>query len=226
MKVAAVSEGPSLFRILGFERVVEIFETNELHFSHPSSWEDPYEAKLRHHASAQVFAQCWCKNGVSDAMWRIYSPTKLGVRIRTSKSRLKSQLIAACRSQGLHLSLQDVRYLNEANLNHELECIADSLAESFTISTAARALLVKRRAFRHEAEIRAVVSCNTAPQNPSAGMKLTVNPHKLIESILVDPRAPDAYVRAYRHVLVKELGFGGPVHKSGLYADHEPLEVA
>jgi len=39
----------------------------------------------------------------------------------------------------------------------------------------------------------------------------------LIDSVLVDPRAPDAFFSSYRYYLKDRLNFPGTVSKSGLY---------
>jgi hypothetical protein len=47
----ATSSAGSLYRILSFDRGVQIFERGEIHFAHPLTWADPYEVKLRHIAA-------------------------------------------------------------------------------------------------------------------------------------------------------------------------------
>ena len=94
------SVNPYLYRILSFERVVQLFESENLYFSHPSKWEDPYENAVEHAALKSTYAQCWCSKGVSDAMWRIYSPEKIGVRIKIKKNALTSAVKPAAKSIG------------------------------------------------------------------------------------------------------------------------------
>ena len=212
----------SLYRILGFDRLVQLFESNQLYFSHPSTWEDPCEKLLEHRLSPNIFAQCWCKSGVSDAMWRIYSPNQLGVRIRTNKQKLREQLKAS----GMSFRLQEVKYKPENELNYQIEAIADELAQSFRLSVAFDSLFMKRLAFKHEAEVRAAVFKQGAGEDElSLGIGVPVDPFMLIESVLIDPRAPVPYVRAYKHFLKEKLGFPGRVAQSALYAGREPLEV-
>ena len=78
-----------LYRIMDFHRVVQMFEGEKFHFSHPSTWDDPYEKFIKHHLSHALFAQCWSRAYSSDAMWRIYSPHGLGVRISTTEEKLR-----------------------------------------------------------------------------------------------------------------------------------------
>ncbi|WP_324781036.1 DUF2971 domain-containing protein [Thiobacillus sedimenti] len=212
----------SLYRILGFDRLVDLFESKQLYFSHPSAWEDPCEKLLEHRLSPNIFAQCWCKSGVSDAMWRIYSPNQLGVRIRTNKQKLREQLKAS----GMDFRLKDVKYKRESELNYEIEAIADELAQSFRLSVAFDSLFMKRLAFKHESEVRVAIYKQGADTNEtSLGIRVPIDPFVLIESVLIDPRAPDPYVRAYKHFLKEQLGFPGRVAQSALYAGREPLEV-
>jgi len=218
--------GDSLYRILPFHRVVQLFQSHRLHFSHPSTWEDPYETRLRHPMSSRIYAQCWCKKGVSDAMWRIYSSNALGVRIRTTRSRLRKVLTAEKMTSVINFKIKDVRYLQESVLNYEVEAVADELSQKLSFTDASSPLFMKRLAFRHEAEVRAVILCNEpTPVDVRDGVNIHVDPHELISTVLVDPRAPDEFVSAYRHYLQDELGFTGRVQKSGLYAEHDPLEV-
>jgi hypothetical protein len=49
-----------------------------------------------------------------------------------------------------------------------------------------------------------------------------VDPHRLILSVLADPRAPDAMVKVFQFVLTKKLQFAGNVAKSVLYERTEP----
>ena len=120
----------SLYRILSFDRLVEIFQNRELFLSHPSNWEDPYETVLDHKHSSSFFAQCWCKHGVSDAMWRIYSPNQLAVRIRTTKERLEQELNAAAMKHSLRFIVKDVEYLPQMKLKMALQEAAEQLFTS------------------------------------------------------------------------------------------------
>jgi len=107
------TSGRWLYRILSFDRVVQLVRSNRWYFAHPSMWEDPYERRHSNSLTDRLRAQCWCKNGVSDAMWRIYSPDKHGVRIRVSSAKLKSSLDAAYEAQGLRGRVDTVKYLNQ-----------------------------------------------------------------------------------------------------------------
>lgn len=207
-----------LYRILDFSRAVQIFESNSLYFAHPQSWEDPYELSIRHQSSHALFAQCWCQLGVSDAMWRIYSPHHMGVRISTSTRKLSSALSSAIKTKGYSLVTGPVEYLSQHNIRIKNQTIEKELKTNFNIETAVKALYMKREAFMHESEWRATIYCPDAdPRKIQKGILVPVNPHKLIDNILLDPRAPEELVKAFKFYFENKLNFKGSVKRSALY---------
>lgn len=216
----------NLYRIVSFDRVVQLLKTNELYFAHPSSWKDPYERSLIHQDSQRLFAQCWCRKAVSDAMWRIYSSNSLGVRIGTTHAQLEAILSQAKAPQGISFKIQKVKYLYQEELDFELQRIEKSLRAKHSVSTAMSQLFLKRRAFSHESETRAVIYTSTAQQQGRNAFVVKVDARNLINSIWIDPRAPQEYVDAFTSYLTKEIKFKGTVKKSSLYAARTPLEAS
>ena len=207
-----------LYRIIRFERFVQMLQTNEWYFAHPSAWEDPYEVRVTNALSNAIFAQCWCRKGVSDAMWRIYSQDKLGVRIRTTESKLKSALLAVATQREIGFRISRVRYVNE--ILHLVRDQQSRLATATkpTFARASSHLFLKRPAFEHEAETRVLIFDPSQPIDSTAkGFKVELNTRHLIDSVLVDPRAPEEFVAAYQHYLRDHLKFPGSVRKSQLY---------
>ena len=217
----------SVYRIMSFDRLIEIFKTGELFLSHPSNWDDPYETFLPHKHEAAFFAQCWCKNGVSDAMWRIYSPNQLGVRIRTTRTILASELAEASKKMKFRFHILDVNYVPQSVLSSRIHAAGSRLAKRFNQTVASKALALKREAFAHEAEVRVVAHPVSLKGEfrPSNGIRVPIDPFNLIRGILVDPRAPDAFVEAYSVYLKSKVGYKRPVRRSLLYAGPEPLDV-
>lgn len=203
---------------MNFHHVVQLFERRELFFAHPSSWQDPYETRLVHHENHKIYAQCWCSKGVSDAMWRIYSPNHLGVRISTSTKKLRQALEKAKKQAGFDFRLGEVGYLSQFNLNKKARALHAELADSFDISKAIDLLYMKREAFNHEAEYRVVLVDHTAEVGKIAkGLTVTINPMQLIDRILIDPRAPDELTAALTYYFTEKIGFKKKVQRSVLY---------
>jgi hypothetical protein len=99
-----------VYRIISVKRVIELFQRRQNVLVKPSLWDDPFEnfilnshiliegRKLTLRSRNYVYGQCWTRHAASDAMWRIYSPEKNGVRIRSTPRRLAEGLAAS--SQG------------------------------------------------------------------------------------------------------------------------------
>lgn len=215
-----------LYRIISFEYLVEILEKKQLYFSSPYSWDDPFETQLKHPYSNQIYAQCWCSKGVSDAMWRIYSPDRLGVRIKTTHEKLKYQLEKATAGKKSKFKIKSVSYIPESELINLTESIADDLYQKFQIAKAIEPLFHKRLAFKHEYEVRAVIySTEKIAADLSLGINLDINPDDFIETVLIDPRANETYVRAFKYYLKEKLNFKGRVEKSQLYSQPNLIEI-
>jgi len=203
-----------------------MLRTGQWYFAHPSEWEDPYETRVSNDLSNAMFAQCWCRKAVSDAMWRIYSTNHLGVRLRVSEDALKSALAAAQESEDIRLVLKRVKYVNE--IAHALEAakIRRELASRVTEARASRHLFLKRTAFEHEAESRIVLFDYRKPQSADLkGRCVQLNTAKLVSSVLIDPRAPQELAEALILMLKKKLLFPGSVSKSVLYRQNRKEEV-
>lgn len=214
----------NLYRIVSFDRAAEIITGRRLYFASPTTWDDPFERALKNSAAQAIFAQCWCRKAVSDAMWRIYSPHNVGVRIATTRQRLKQAIVDAQKNRNLSFAILDVEYLKQEELTKRLDRIRQDFKREFSPPLAMEPLFMKRLAFDHERETRAVIlddDCLTG--EPKRGILIPVDPFKLLTSIWVDPRAPDEILKAYRYYLKDKLGFPGKVERSGLYAVPDDL---
>ncbi|CAN7149010.1 DUF2971 domain-containing protein [Acidovorax delafieldii] len=215
-----------LYRILDFSRAVQIFENESLYFAHPQTWDDPYEARVEHQSSHALFAQCWCQLGVSDAMWRIYSPNHLGVRISTTTKKLSYAVRATTRPLGYAWEAGPVKYLTQRDLNRRVREISGSLQKKFDLATAVEILYMKREAFSHESEWRATIYCPDVDRaKVQKGVTVAVNPHEVIDSILLDPRAPQELVDAFTYYFKEKLKFKGRVARSVLYKSPQRIQL-
>jgi hypothetical protein len=214
-----------LYRIMDFHRVVQIFERGEIYFAHPSTWDDPYEKFIKHPHSHALFAQCWTRAYSSDAMWRIYSPNGLGVRISTSEELLNAFGREFAKKHDYTWRSDDVGYYTLHDFRERARELAANLVSNFDIARAADALYMKRDAFAHENEWRATLYCPDESHDRT-GVNIPVDPHELIRNILLDPRAPQELVDAFAHYFKKKLGFKRLVKRSELYASPRPIVIA
>lgn len=211
-----------LYRIMRFDHAVQILK-GTLYFSHPSQWEDPYETHVKHSYDHAIFAQCWTTASMSDAMWRIYSPNFLGVRLRTTVGRLTEVMKGYTASnKSFRRRLEEVTYLDQAQFKKQTADIEVVMSdeEMNSPSLGADLLCMKRSAFVHECEVRAILFDSDARREEGRvlrGISVCYDAIDLVDSILLDPRAPDELCHAMRHYFQDVLGFSGSVTKSKLY---------
>src|SRR5438067_994323 len=106
LNVAADDWDTPIYRVFSLNRFKEMISTSTLGLVRPSKWEDPFEnfvlkSRVRlktgeigslREIRDRWYGQCWTLNRDSDAMWRIYSPDKTGVRVSSTLRKLLSAL--------------------------------------------------------------------------------------------------------------------------------------
>jgi hypothetical protein len=146
-------------------------------------------------------------------MWRIYSPDRFSVRIKTTPMLLREQVgLALSRFKRFQSEISRVSYESTTELQTRLA----QLRRSNDPQDAVRSLFIKRRAFKHEAEYRLAVFDSCAVANRDR-LVIPVDPHALVLSVLADPRATDTMMQVFKFYLESKLKFQGPVGKSQLY---------
>lgn len=93
--------GQSIFRIIPFDALLQLFNEKKNTIVKTSLWEDSYEnfilkENIIYHNKTsklatiqeRLFGQCWTTKQTSDALWRIYSPDRNSVRIKTTVGKL------------------------------------------------------------------------------------------------------------------------------------------
>lgn len=218
----------NIYRVFSFERLLELFNQQELTLVHPSLWEDPFEnfflnSEFTNAAGRTfsldlkygVYGQCWSLSRESDAMWRIYSPDKRGVKVRTTSRKLLSYLNDATVDYG-SAYIGKVNYLPKTKMN-EL-CNDDNFIRSSLDSEQgiASTLLYKRREFSHENEVRLIHTKASCREGSDKVFSFSVNPMELVDQIVFDPRMNDDLFQVYKKH-ISDLGFKKSTVKSSLY---------
>lgn len=215
-----------LYRILSFDYLVEWFETKKLPLLSPTLWEDPFEKALMksvfpddqqlEYQKGRMYGLCFSLDGISDALWRIYSPSQHGVRIKTTADHLAQAMSYSPELVAGKTYIGQVEYLGTNKLMAHARGIRARLADTGDTSTVAETMLLKRQPFRHEREIRVIhLTGDSGPEQEL--LYFEADPHTVIKSILLDPRAPDRRVRALTQHLKKLCGFPGRIAQSETY---------
>lgn len=146
-----------VYRIVPVERLYQFFETGRNVLVSPEKWEDPFEniALRSVFPRLGLYGQCWTRHTASDAMWRIYSRDVDGIRIRTTVQALFNSLLKATPRTAARPFIGSVKYLSDQKL---IGFVRDAIADERwdDPGECARTLLVKRRAFQHEREVRLI----------------------------------------------------------------------
>jgi Protein of unknown function (DUF2971) len=220
----------TLYRILRFEHLVRLFQDRQYTLVSPFLWEDPFEklwSRLvfkeqpeRTELQSRVFGSCLTFQARSDAMWNIYSRNWLGVRITIRFDELKRQSDAAPQLKSGKLWFGEVKYLRDKELEERAFELIHEVAKSDSdrMTAVAKAWLNKRIAFRHEDEMRMlfVLSDINKTSRIRKSFAFTVDPHALVQSIHIDPRAPKEVYAALHREIKENLGFTGSIRQSSL----------
>jgi hypothetical protein len=186
-----------LYRYISIEGFLSLIETRSVRVSLITTWDDQWEGILGkvpvidgagkrqipgYSFYQLVYGMCWSRLEESDAMWRIYSPFRNGIQLSTSVDGFRSIRGFNCGC------VSSVSYFGTVE-----ELL--KLAERQHLSPFVDALM-KREAFRHEAEVRFLTHADFLdPKQPeSAHASLPVDLAQFLEGITLDPRADDAWL--------------------------------
>ncbi len=227
-----------IYRIVPVERLFELFENRQNVLVKPRKWDDPFEnfilrARIRLETGQlaqfsfhdQFYGQCWTLQSSSDAIWRIYSPNRSAIRIRSTIQTLAESLSTVLGDYAqIQAFIGKVRYLP----SRRLSAFASSWfpgAHRLRARVSAETLLVKRPAFKHEREVRLLYFQHSAAETVGDLYCYSVDPYAFIDQIMIDPRMPEPDVDALKVRIREKTGFRGPILRSLLYAAPPALIV-
>jgi len=226
-----------IYRIFSFDRLKEIFESNSLTLVKPKLWDDPFEnfilnstgvlpdgREFQNEFRDSFYGQCWSFTKESDAMWRIYSHEKNGVKVKTTINKLFKPLFLY---GGVHHKINGnlynlksfigrVKYQSAERLMRMLtdrERMSNKIFDQTGWGQASSPYF-KRWAFRHENEVRLMFN---EPYNcQDRFFSLDIDPFDLIDEIVFDPRMSfEDYEEKKSDVI--NWGFNKRVTQSELY---------
>lgn len=228
----------NIYRIVSIERLFELFENRQNVLVKPKKWDDPFEnfilrARIRLPTGQfaqfsfhdQFYGQCWTLQSASDAMWRIYSPDRSAVRIRSTIRTVAESLSKELGDYAqIRAFIGRVRYPPSKRLSDFASSWFPGVPR-LRARVSAETLLVKRLAFKHEREVRLLYFQQNAADTIGDLYWYNVNPQEFIEQIMIDPRMPEADVNALKKRIQARTGYRGPILRSLLYAAPPALIV-
>jgi len=227
-----------IYRVISYDRFLEFFDSCKNTLVKPKLWEDTFEnftlkSKLKYPDGSEItldtherlYGQCWTTSKASDAMWRIYSPDKRSVRIRTTINKLLASIsIANVDTAMADSCIGKVKYLSESKITSQAKQ-AFSNNGQMTFGNLFRSLLVKRKAFLHEKEIR-LIHLDWGFDIPSDDIyKYEIDPHELITQVMIDPRISFEEYKDIKADIEAKTGYQGDIKRSLLYRLPETVTV-
>ncbi|MFA6056690.1 MAG: DUF2971 domain-containing protein [Taibaiella sp.] len=226
-----------VYRVFSFDRLEEIFQQRTLTLVKPKLWDDPFENFILNSTGMlpdgrefqigfrdNFYGQCWSLTRESDAMWRIYSPEKSGVKVKTTIRKLFTPIFEKGGSHqkmnGTFYNLSSfvgkVKYSSTKTLVGMLQDKKRMSGKIFdqTGWGQASSFFFKRVAFKHEKEIRLIY--NSQGDNQFDTYKFDINPTELFDEIVFDPRMSNNSYQEQKNK-VREWGFTKAIIQSGLY---------
>lgn len=226
-----------IYRFMGFESLEEILLSRAITLVKTKYWEDTYENFFFKselildevpfdltHVQERIFGSCWTKNRETDALWRIYSHNKCGVRVRSTIEKLAHSI-----QQEFHKSIAwsacigEVRYVTLGELEKYAQEYSD---EDFVAETGKfykESMFIKRREFEHEDEIRIILRVKEEKFDICEVVPLHISPENVIEEITFDPRISDGLYNLFISKL-RLIGYERIANKSDLYSQKR-LEI-
>lgn len=235
------NDDTKIYRLIEVHHLFELFESKQLVLVSPKLWDDPYENFLNHchgvdprHPNTRIsyhdyakllFGQCWTLNEDTDSTWRIYSPNRTKVKIRTTIKKLYA-CVSKINEQIFRSYIGKVTYHSESEIKKNIssEIQEDKLHYGNIIPDF---YFKKRDTFKDEKEIRLMVRLHKEekysnalyqdPDNHNICKLPFENALDHIEEIIFDPRMPNSLVRAYKNHLLNTFHFKGECSKSTIY---------
>jgi hypothetical protein len=172
-------------------------------------------------AIENTIVSCWHMNEVeSMAMWKLYLSATEGIAVRSTFRRFTS-CFKKCdgRDKGYNQDKTERELRTHVGLVRYVDFDAPSLLKDVP------RIMLKRKSFAHEREIRAVaIDCSfqsdpgRPTRFPSGGDVVPVNLQRLIHTVFVAPKSPSWFSTLVTDV-VRKYGYEFPVRQSDLSRD-------
>lgn len=219
-----------IWRYMDFTKFVSILYYKSLYFARVDTLKDPYEVsatsyimestdkpishlediKMYEQKGRQaLFVNCWHINAFeSAALWKAYMKSDEGIAIQTTVKKLVKVLensnqdiffdLASINYDPRQLFPQTIKPKGEVNISFDMETL----------------LFTKRPCFQYEHELRVIVKREEFKSTGFNWGNLDIN--SLIESIYVNPEAPDWIISLVRD-LAKSYNIHCNICKSKIY---------
>lgn len=229
-----------IYKYFPLKHLLSLLERKKLRVDRVSKWKDPYEnffLKEEFYAYAEyykkdilvsaeeiidrTYGQSWTLKEESDAMWRIYSNIKNGikdsaVRIKVSVDNLFNVVYTddGCMAT---TSIGQVQYVNAEKFEEIRGRMSEDASGASNFSELVnKCLFTKREPFAHEEEVRIIISKST--EKPSDEyIEYNIHDLTIFEEFILDPRLKEMEVCSVMEQIKQYDIPGERIRKSSLY---------
>lgn len=211
-----------------------VLKGHKLFINKVSSWDDKYENFLLksnfnidnkigdiQDLCNGIFGQSWTTSNETDALWRIYSKDRYGIRIKTNARKLFDALYVddVCMAN-VWLGKVKYGYMSSFVKYFSRKFAEDSNLMSTINEIIAESEFMKRKEFEHEEEFRIIFMLDTQQANQYSNFKrlaFNINLDDFIEEYCLDPRLKPYECDLFRLTLA-DLGVNSyKITRSTLY---------
>lgn len=221
-----------IYRIYPKNRFIDLLSTKTNVLVQPALWDDPMEnfflksvVKTEsgelvslENIAAGWYGQCWTTKEESDAMWRIYSHDKNGVKVRTTIRKLFESLYDETDGfRKLKYFVGRVSYRSRIEIENFLSQIAfTDVAVGGQADKFASTLCIKRPEFDHEQEVRLLFQDTQKQHTGKKFIAFNLEHSLVFDEVVIDPRMTETEFDAIKAELIAK-GCVASITQSTLY---------
>lgn len=227
-----------IYKIIPLKYLLSWFKIQKVRFDQISKWDDIYELflfKQNYYSqvngqnlpvdmdavSHSIYGQSWSLRKECDALWRIYSPDYMSVKIHTTTNKLISEMQNNVFPNHSIAYLGKVKYFSLQGLHNQIVHYVNNnvlLEENIASS-----LFDKRKILSYEKEFRIVIVQATQSQSGNNKVSLPIYPfiqipmnlEKIIDEVIFDYRLDNCTFSSLQNCIKKMLP-NAKVSKSSL----------
>ncbi len=208
----------------------------------PKKWEDPWENFLFKNTVitndgdivslealySSFYGQCWTMNCDSDAIWRIYSHDKSGIRVSTTVEKLLNNYWQIGNNPESKYLIGSVEYKGRQEMEGLVEKVSNTGLDNYwmggNLFEFTKTFLIKRKEFSHEREVR-IIFCEDSNENIGVdGIAKFAFNLDILDEVALDPRLkPDEFER--KRKIIEKIGCTTKIVQSDLYQPIETVKI-
>lgn len=232
-----------IYRIYQCDRFLDLIETRTDALISPSKWEDPWENFLFKNNVVgnngevisieplykSFYGQCWTMNCDSDAIWRIYSKNRSGIRVSTTVGKLLKNYWQVGNNPELKYLIGAVEYKDRQEMQEFARKVSGTGLDNYLMGGSlfkfAETFLMKREGFSHEREVR-MIFCEDSNENIGVcGIAKFAFNLDMLDEVALDPRLKLDEFERRREKIIKKSGYTKEIVQSDLYQPMGEIKI-